>query len=63
MTAEDLERYEPEWVDPISTTYRGWTIQEIPPNSTGIAALLMLNIMEQFPLARGVSIAPGLCTS
>jgi gamma-glutamyltranspeptidase/glutathione hydrolase len=52
MTADDLERYEPEWVDPISTTYRGWTIQEIPPNSTGIAALMMLNIMEQFPLRR-----------
>lgn len=50
MIAEDLERFEPEWVDPISTTYRGWRIQEIPPNSTGIAALLMLNIMEQFPL-------------
>ena len=51
MTAEDLERYEPEWVAPISTAYRGWTIEEIPPNSTGIAALLILNIIEQFPLA------------
>ena len=50
MTADDLERYEPEWVEPISTTYRSWTVQEIPPNSTGIAALMMLNIMEQFPL-------------
>lgn len=50
MIAEDLERFEPQWVEPISTTYRGWTIQEIPPNSTGIAALLMVNIMEQFPL-------------
>jgi gamma-glutamyltranspeptidase/glutathione hydrolase len=50
LIADDLERYEPEWVNPISTTYRGWTIQETPPNSTGIAALLMLNIMEQFPL-------------
>jgi gamma-glutamyltranspeptidase/glutathione hydrolase len=50
MIAEDVERFEPEWVDPISTTYRGWTIQEIPPNSTGIAALLMLNIMGEFPL-------------
>lgn len=50
MVDEDLERYEPEWVEPIRTTYRGWTIHEIPPNSTGIAALLMLNIMGQFPL-------------
>lgn len=50
MTAADLEEYEPEWASPIQTTYRGWTIQEIPPNSTGIAALLMLNVMQQFPL-------------
>jgi gamma-glutamyltranspeptidase/glutathione hydrolase len=50
MVAEDMERFGPEWVAPITTDYRGWTIQEIPPNSTGIAALLMLNIMEQFPL-------------
>lgn len=50
IAAQDLQEYEPEWVSPIETTYRGWTIQEIPPNSTGIAALLMLNIMEQFPL-------------
>ena len=50
LVAEDLDRFEPEWVKPIRTTYRGWTVQETPPNSTGIAALLMLNIMEQFPL-------------
>jgi gamma-glutamyltranspeptidase/glutathione hydrolase len=50
MSPDDLDRYEPEWIEPISATYRGWTIQEIPPNSTGIAALMMLNIMEQFPL-------------
>jgi gamma-glutamyltranspeptidase/glutathione hydrolase len=51
LTAADLDEFEPEWVTPIQTTYRDWTIQEIPPNSTGIAALLMLNIMEKFPLA------------
>ena len=50
FTAADLAEFEPEWVSPISTTYRGWTVSEIPPNSTGIAALLMLNIMEQYPL-------------
>jgi gamma-glutamyltranspeptidase/glutathione hydrolase len=50
MKGDDLERYDPDWVEPISTTYRGWTVQEIPPNSTGIAALMMLNIMEEFPL-------------
>jgi gamma-glutamyltranspeptidase/glutathione hydrolase len=50
MTAADLTEFEPEWVDPISTTYRGWTIYELPPNTQGIAALMMLNLMEHFPL-------------
>jgi gamma-glutamyltranspeptidase/glutathione hydrolase len=51
MTAADLAEFSSEWVTPISTTYRGWTIYELPPNGQGIAALMMLNIMEQFPLA------------
>ncbi len=50
MTAADLTDFQPEWVDPISTTYHGWTVYEMPPNSQGVAALSMLNIMEQFPL-------------
>lgn len=50
MTAADLAEFQPEWVTPVSTTYRGWTVSELPPNSTGIAALMMLNIMEQYPL-------------
>lgn len=52
MTAADLREFEPEWVDPISTTYRGWTVYELPPNTQGIAALLMLDLMEQFPLGK-----------
>ncbi|MDE2448989.1 MAG: gamma-glutamyltransferase [Gammaproteobacteria bacterium] len=52
MTAEDLADYSSEWVQPISTTYRGWTVSELPPNGQGIAALMMLNIMERFPLAK-----------
>ncbi|MGH9142222.1 MAG: gamma-glutamyltransferase [Vicinamibacterales bacterium] len=51
LTAADLRNFAPEWVAPISTTYRGWTIYELPPNTQGIAALMMLNMMEQFPLA------------
>jgi gamma-glutamyltranspeptidase/glutathione hydrolase len=51
MVAADLAEFAPEWVDPISTTYRGWTVYELPPNGQGIAALEMLNIMETFPLA------------
>ena len=50
MTAADLQEFQPEWVDPISTTYRGWTVWELPPNTQGIAALMMLNLMEHFPL-------------
>jgi gamma-glutamyltranspeptidase/glutathione hydrolase len=51
MSMEDLAQYSCEWVEPISTTYRGWTVYEIPPNGQGIAALSMLNLMENFPLA------------
>jgi gamma-glutamyltranspeptidase/glutathione hydrolase len=51
-TREDFSEFQPEWVEPISTTYRGWTVYELPPNGQGIAALSMLNIMEQFPMAK-----------
>jgi len=50
-TPADLADFHPEWVEPISTTYRGWTVTELPPNGQGIAALSMLNIMERYPLA------------
>ena len=49
-TLEDFAEFEPEWVEPISTTYRGWEVYELPPNGQGVAALSMLNIMENFPL-------------
>lgn len=52
MTLADLAAYSSEWVEPISTTYHGWTVYEIPPNGQGIAALEMLNMMENFPLAK-----------
>jgi gamma-glutamyltranspeptidase/glutathione hydrolase len=51
LAPDDLAEYSAEWVDPISTTYRGWTVYEIPPNGQGIAVLMMLNILETFPLA------------
>ncbi len=51
-TLEDFRDFQPEWVEPVSTTYHGWTIYELPPNGQGIAALSMLNIMEHFPLAQ-----------
>ncbi|MCX6929983.1 MAG: gamma-glutamyltransferase [Verrucomicrobia bacterium] len=56
LTAEDLAKFSCEWVEPISTTYHGWTVYELPPNGQGIAALMMLNLMENFPL---VEYGPG----
>jgi gamma-glutamyltranspeptidase / glutathione hydrolase len=52
MSAQDLADYSAEWVEPISTTYRDWTVYELPPNGQGLAALEMLNIMETFPLGQ-----------
>ncbi len=52
MTAQDLAEYSSEWVEPVSTTYRDWTVYELPPNGQGLAALEMLNIMEKFPLGQ-----------
>ncbi len=49
MAADDLASFSPEWVDPVSTTYRGWTVYELPPNGQGMAALEMLNLMETSP--------------
>ncbi len=49
MAADDLAEFSPEWVEPISTKYRDWTVYELPPNGQGMAALEMLNIMETTP--------------
>jgi gamma-glutamyltranspeptidase/glutathione hydrolase len=50
FTASDLTEFQPEWVTPIQTSYRGWKVYEIGPNTQGIAALMMLNLMERFPM-------------
>ncbi len=50
LAPADLSEFEPEWVQPISSDYRGWKVYELPPNGQGVAALEMLNIMETFPL-------------
>ena len=52
MTPQDMAEFFAEWVEPISTTYRDWTVYEMPPNGQGLAALLMLNLMESFPLGQ-----------
>lgn len=51
MTEEDLASHQADWVDPIHTNYRGYTLHEIPPNGQGIAALLMLGILENHDLS------------
>ncbi|HWB97058.1 MAG TPA: gamma-glutamyltransferase [Bryobacteraceae bacterium] len=51
LDRSDLADYQAEWVEPISTTYRGWKVYELPPNGQGMAALEMLNVMEQFPIS------------
>lgn len=48
LDEEDLRSHRSSWVEPISTTYRGYRLFEIPPNGQGIAALLGLNILENF---------------
>ena len=51
ITMEDLAATKSDWVEPISTNYRGYTVYEIPPNGQGLTALLALNILEGFDLS------------
>jgi gamma-glutamyltranspeptidase / glutathione hydrolase len=51
LTYDDLSRHHSEWVEPVSTTYRGYEVWELPPNSQGIAALQILNILEGYDIA------------
>jgi gamma-glutamyltranspeptidase/glutathione hydrolase len=50
LKASDFERYQPEWVDPISVGYRGYRMHEIGPNGQGIAALMTLGMLNHFDL-------------
>jgi gamma-glutamyltranspeptidase/glutathione hydrolase len=50
LTAADLAAHVSEWVEPASTNYRGYDVWELPPNTQGIAALQMLNILEAYDL-------------
>ena len=51
LNYEDLASFQPEWVEPISTNYRGFDVWELPPNTQGLATLQILNILENFNLA------------
>ena len=50
LTYDDLASYHAEWVEPISTNYRGYDVWELPPNGQGTAALQILNILEQYDI-------------
>ena len=50
LTMDDMARQHSDWVEPISTNYKGYRLSELPPNGQGMAALAMLNILEEYPL-------------
>lgn len=50
LAYQDFAEHQGNWVDPVSTDYRGYTVWELPPNSQGIAALQMLNILENYDI-------------
>ena len=52
FSLRDFRDHTSTWIDPVSTTYRGYTVWELPPPGQGIAVLQMLNILEGFDLAR-----------
>ncbi len=51
LSMEDFRHHRGDWVDPVAVDYRGYRVFEMPPNSQGIAALQMLQILEAYPLA------------
>lgn len=51
LSMADMHAYQPEWVTPIATPYRGYTVHEMPPNGQGIAALMALGMVQHFDLA------------
>ena len=51
LSLKDFEDHRSEWVEPLSASYRGYDVWELPPNGQGTAALQMLNILENFDIA------------
>jgi len=52
LSTKDLSNYHAEWVEPVSTNYRGYDVWELPPNGQGIAALQILNVLENYDLKK-----------
>lgn len=57
LTADDLAAFHAEWVDPIHTSYQGYEVHQVPPNTQGFAALIMLNIVDQITPVHGYDLA------
>lgn len=51
LSYEDMAAHTSEWVEPVSTNYRGYDVWELPPSGQGIAALQILNLMEPYDIA------------
>ncbi|HEY8568662.1 gamma-glutamyltransferase [Microbulbifer sp.] len=58
LSFEDLAGHQSDWVEPVSTNYRGYDVWELPPNGQGIAALQILNILEGYDLAKLGRLSP-----
>ena len=52
LAYDDLAAHKGEWVEPVSTNYRGYDVWELPPNGQGLAALQMLNILEGYDFSK-----------
>ena len=50
LSYDDLKNHKSEWIDPVSTNYRGYDVWELPPNGQGIAALQILNLLEAYDI-------------
>lgn len=51
LSYNDMASHKSEWIDPVSTNYRGYDVWELPPNGQGIAALQILNILEAYDIS------------
>ena len=50
LSYDDLKNHKSDWIEPVSTSYRGYDVWELPPNGQGIAALQILNLLEKFDI-------------
>ena len=50
LSYDDLKNHKSEWIEPVSTNYRGFDVWELPPNGQGIAALQILNLLEGYDI-------------